>query len=62
MRDRASATDSPILVLHDTSEFSFKREDIDAVGIVRKAVASVHRDGAPRHCKACGVPMHPSLR
>src|ERR1700751_5700398 len=44
-RDRAAATDGPILVLHDTTEFSFKREDIDAVGITRKAVAGVYRDG-----------------
>ena len=60
-RDRASATDGPILVLHDTTEFSFKREDIDAVGITRKAVAGAYRDGTPRHYTACGILMHSSL-
>jgi hypothetical protein len=60
-RDRAAATDGPILVLHDTTEFSFKREDIDAVGITRKAVAGVYRDGKLRHYTACGILMHSSL-
>ena len=36
-RDRAAATVGPILILHDTTEFSFKREDIAAIGITRKA-------------------------
>lgn len=38
-RNRLGATGGPILVLHDTTEFSFKREDIDAVGITHKGVA-----------------------
>jgi hypothetical protein len=60
-RDRAAATDGPVLVLHDTTEFSFKREDIDAVGITRKAVAGVYRDGTLRHYTACGILLHSSL-
>ena len=60
-RDRGAATDGPILVLHDTTEFSFKREDIDAVGITRKAVADTYRDGTPRHYTTCGILMHSSL-
>lgn len=60
-RDRSAATDGPILVLHDTTEFSFKRDDIDAVGITRKAVAGAYRDGTPRHYTACGILMHSSL-
>lgn len=60
-RERAAATDGPILVLHDTTEFSFKRDDIDAVGITRKAVAGKYRDGTPRHYTACGILMHSSL-
>jgi hypothetical protein len=31
-RERAVATSGPILVLHDTTEFSYKREDVEAVG------------------------------
>jgi hypothetical protein len=60
-RDRAAATNGPILVLHDTTEFSFKRDDIDAVGITRKAVAGVYRDGTLRHYTACGIMLHSSL-
>jgi hypothetical protein len=59
--ERSAATKGPILVLHDTTEFSFKREDIDAVGVTRKAVAGTYRDGALRHYTACGILMHSSL-
>src|ERR1022692_1380108 len=60
-RDRFEATDGPILVLHDTTEFSFKRGDVDAVGITRKCVAGAYRDGAIRYYAACGTLMHSSL-
>lgn len=60
-RDRVDATDGSILVLHDTTEFSFKRDDIAAVGVTRKAVAGTYRDGALRHYTACGILMHSSL-
>jgi hypothetical protein len=60
-RARAAATDGPILVLHDTTEFSFKREDIAAVGITRKAVAGKYQGGGLRHYTACGILMHSSL-
>lgn len=38
-RDRAAATSGPILVLHDTTEFTYKREDIEAVGKTRRLVS-----------------------
>lgn len=60
-RDRFAATDGPILVLHDTTEFSFKRGDVDPVGITRKCVAGAYRDGAIRYYAACGILMHSSL-
>ena len=60
-RDRVAATDGPILVLHDTTEFSFKRGDTDAVGVTRKAVAGAYRDGTIRYYTACGILMHSSL-
>ena len=60
-RDRTAATVGPILVLHDTTEFSFQRDDIDAVGITRKAVAGAYRNGTLRHYTACGILMHSSL-
>jgi hypothetical protein len=60
-RDRVAATDGPILVLHDTTEFSFKREDIKAVGITYKGVTGANWDGTLRHYTACGILMHSSL-
>ena len=60
-RERATATDGPLLVLHDTTEFSYKREDNAPVGITPKAVAGKYRGGALRHYTACGILMHSSL-
>ena len=60
-RDRVAATSGPILVLHDTTEFSYQREDIEAVGKTRINIAGAYRDGTPRFYTACGILMHSSL-
>ena len=60
-RDRAAAADGPILVLHDTTEFTYKRDDIGAIGKTTVGVAGVDRDGRPRLYTACGILMHSSL-
>jgi Transposase DNA-binding len=60
-RDRAAATSGPILVMHDTTEFSYRREDIDAVGKTRINIAGAYNDGRLRLYTACGVLMHSSL-
>jgi hypothetical protein len=60
-RDRAAAADGPILVLHDTTEFTYKRDDIEAIGKTTVGVAGVDRDGRPRLYTACGILMHSSL-
>ncbi len=60
-RDRAAATDGPILVLHDTTEFTYQREDIDAVGKPRINIARGRPDGRPRYYTGCGILMHSSL-
>jgi Transposase DNA-binding len=60
-RDRAAVTDGPILVLHDTTEFTYKRDDIEAIGKTKVGVAGVDRDGRPRLYTACGILMHSSL-
>src|SRR3954464_3798026 len=54
-RARFAATSGPILVLHDTSEFSFRRERPDAIG--RLSLLKT------RHATVtlCGVLMHSSL-
>jgi hypothetical protein len=60
-RDRVAKATGPILVLHDTTEFSYKRDDIAAVGKIRLAVAGADRHGRPRRYTACGILMHSSL-
>lgn len=34
-RDRAAATEGLVLVLHDTTEFSYQREKSEAIGITK---------------------------
>lgn len=60
-RDRASGSSGPLLVMHDTTEFSYKREDIAAVGKTRIGVAGADAQGRPRQYTACGILMHSSL-
>jgi Transposase DNA-binding len=60
-RERFAASEGPALVLHDTCEFTYKREDIEAVGMTRIGVAGARPDGRPRHYTACGILMHSSL-
>src|ERR1043165_8309270 len=35
-RERVAATDGPLLVLHDTTEFSFTRQEKTAIGLLRR--------------------------
>ncbi len=61
-QERFAATDGPVLVLHDTTEFSFTRSDPAAIGQTKK-VPSGHKDeaGRPRLHTVCGMLMHCSL-
>jgi len=60
-RERCLAEPGPVLVLHDTTEFSFKREDITPIGMLKKGVAGQDRHGRLRHYTSCGLLMHASL-
>jgi hypothetical protein len=61
-QQRFAATDGSILVLHDTTEFSFTRENAEAIGLTHK-VAKGHKDerGRQRMSTVCGILMHSSL-
>ena len=50
-RRRVTATEGPILVLHDTTEFSFKRDKPDMIGFTGKMAGRTQ----------CGILMHSSL-
>ena len=60
-RERTLATDGPVLVLHDTTEFSYKRESADAIGITKRINNGRDKTGRPRTHTVCGILMHSSL-
>lgn len=51
----------PVLVLHDTTEFSYKRESTEAIGKTTVAYGGKDKDGRPRLHTVCGLLMHSSL-
>ena len=55
----AAAGASPVLVLHDTTEFIYRREEPHAIGIVHKQ--QTRYDSRPRYHTTSGVLMHSSL-
>ena len=60
-KDRFMATQAPILVLHDTTEFSFRRESPDQIGIITIAHGRRGEDKRPHPGMVCGILMHSSL-
>ena len=58
-RERFAATEDMALVLHDTTEFSYHREDGRAIGLLSKS--HIGTKSRPRHHKVCGILMHSSL-
>ena len=60
-RERFAATDGPILVLHDTTEFSYTRESKKAIGILYRSCGRKDKDGRPRLHTVCGILVHSSL-
>jgi len=60
-RERFSARDGLVLVLHDTTEFSFQRERMQSIGITHKVSNRRKERGRPRNHTICGILMHSSL-
>jgi hypothetical protein len=60
-RDRMVATDGPVLVLHDTTEFTYQRENTDAIGITKSINSGRDKAGCLRSHTVCGILMHSSL-
>jgi hypothetical protein len=60
-RDRAAATDSLVLMLHDTTEFSYQREKSEAMGITKSINSGRDKAGRLRSHTVCGILMHSSL-
>lgn len=60
-RDRTAATDGHILVLHDTTEFSYTREKPSLIGSTCKVNSGRDKKGRLRSHTVCGILMHSSL-
>lgn len=58
---RFATTRGPILILHDTTEFSFKRENPEAVGVLGKNFTGTDWMGRAKMATLCGILMHSSL-
>ena len=60
-RDRFIATEGTVLVLHDTTAFSFQREDREPIGATFQVNSGKDKDGRVRQHTVCGILMHSSL-
>ena len=60
-RDRFRVTEGWVLVLHDTTEFSFQREDPLAIGFTNRVTSGKDPAGRLRMHTVCGLLMHSSL-
>ncbi|MDP2443755.1 transposase DNA-binding-containing protein [Rhodoferax sp.] len=61
-RERIAATrDVPVLMLHDTTEFSYRRDGVQDLGLLGKTNSGRDAEGRVRHYTVCGILMHSSL-
>jgi hypothetical protein len=60
-QERIAVAGTLILMLHDTTEFTFRRSDIASVGILTKSYVRKDKQGRPLHSTVCGLLMHSSL-
>jgi hypothetical protein len=60
-RARMAATDGFVLVLHDTTEFSYTRESPEAIGITKRINSGRDKAARLRSHTVCGILMHSSL-
>jgi hypothetical protein len=60
-RARYDDCTGPILLIQDTTEFSYQRADTDAIGITKSVNSGRGKDGRLRHHTVCGMLMHSSL-
>ena len=60
-RRRVAAADGPILVLQDTTEFSYRRARPERIGAITTAPSRRETNGRLRMHTVCGLLMHASL-
>lgn len=60
-KGRYAASEGPILVLQDTTEFTYQRRDPHEVGFTKSVNSGRDKSGRLRHHAVCGILMHSSL-
>jgi Transposase DNA-binding len=60
-RARLAASSGPILLVQDTTEFSYQREAAGAIGFTKSVNSGRNKRGRLRHHTVCGMLMHSSL-
>ena len=60
-QERLAAAEGPVFMLHDTTEFSYQREDSRAIGITKSINSGRDEAGRLRSHTVCGILMHSSL-
>ena len=60
-RDRAGGVGGPVMVLHDTTEFSYRRRRPERVGQTCRVNSGKDKQGRFRMHTVCGLLMHSSL-
>jgi Transposase DNA-binding len=60
-RARCDGSDGPILLIQDTTEFSYQRASVSAVGVTKSVNSGRDKRGRLRHHTVCGMLMHSSL-
>ncbi len=60
-RARYDDSRGPILLIQDTTEFSYQRASTDAIGMTKSVNSGRDKSGRLRHHTVCGMLMHSSL-
>jgi hypothetical protein len=60
-RERFEATEGKVLLLQDTTEFSYERARPELVGMTKSVNTGKDKKGRPRSHTLCGILMHSSL-
>lgn len=60
-RERFAASQGRVMILHDTTEFVYHREDVAAIGVLHDSIVGKDKRDQKRHHTVCGISMHSSL-
>jgi hypothetical protein len=60
-RTRYDDSHGPILLIQDTTEFSYQRANTNAIGMTKSVNSGLNKKGRWRHHTVCGMLMHSSL-